>query len=140
MPLTDSDFNNFASELTHRFAQRSKGLDPDSRRILAARPSDQILAGFLTPTWPEQSRSVLSSEANGDVESDIDDVEEVLADDLPRDSAYEQTALGLEWLVRRDQMVPGAEIEVELGLSVYVRRFPTFEEQSERKIWERTPF
>jgi hypothetical protein len=48
--------------------------------------------------------------------------------------------LGLEWLIEREQMLPEAEIEVELHLSVYVRRFPTFEEQNERKIWEKTPF
>lgn len=47
MGLVDSDFNNFATKLTRRFSDRSKGLDADSRRILSARPSDQILAGFL---------------------------------------------------------------------------------------------
>ena len=55
MPLLDSDFNNFATTLTRRFSDRSKGLDPDSRRIIAARPSDRILAGFLTPVRSDQS-------------------------------------------------------------------------------------
>lgn len=137
MGLVDSDFNNFATKLTRRFSDRSKGLDADSRRILSARPSDQILAGFLTPIRPDQSSSLSRSSPAKD-QDEQQDLEEVLADDLPRDSAYEQTSLGLEWLVELDQMITGSAIDVNVELCVYVRRFPSFEEQNEHKVWERS--
>lgn len=139
MPLLDSDFNNFATTLTRRFSDRSKGLDPDSRRIIAARPSDRILAGFLTPVRSDQSfaLSFTSEMEDADGESAVDNA---LADDLPRDSAYEQTSLGLEWMVALDEMQEDALIDVEIGLSVYVRRLPTFDEQNSRKVWERPAF
>ncbi|HKV33301.1 MAG TPA: helicase-related protein [Pyrinomonadaceae bacterium] len=132
MPLLDSDFNAFARALTHRFSERSKGLDADSRRILTARPSDQILAGFLTPRSGDDYAQTFST----DVSLDDTDVEVELSNDLPRDSAYEQTSIGLEWLAVSDEMSRRL-IDVEVKLSVFVRRFPIFEEQNEHKIWER---
>ena len=134
MPLLDSDFNSFARALTRRLSERSKGLDTDSRRILAARPSDQILAGFLTPRSSDDNIQTFSTVNS----SDDMDVEVELANDLPRDSAYQQTSIGLEWLGVLDEMTSRA-INIEIKLSIYLRRFPTFEEQNERKVWERPP-
>src|SRR5437016_5859146 len=106
MPLLDSDFNNFATALTRRFADRSKGLDPDSRRIIAARPSDHILAGFLTPVRSDQPFPISAEASEQETEVDA-----ALADDLPRDSAYEQTSIGLEWIVALDEMLAGVLID-----------------------------
>jgi helicase-like protein len=134
MPLLDSDFNSFALALTRRFSDRSKGLDSDSRRLLAARPSDHVLVGFLTPRSPDDYVQMPPAASSADAE----DFESELASDLPRDSAYEQTSIGLEWLGVLDEMTDRA-INIEISLSVYVRRYPTFEEQNEHKVWERPP-
>jgi hypothetical protein len=123
MPLTDTDFNEFAKTITRRFAQRSKGLDDGNRRIIGVRPADQILAGFLTPVKEE-------------AETDLDE-ETALANDLPRDSDYEQTAMGFEWIAPLAEMQSTAVVQLELTLCVFVRRLPTFQEQDARKVWER---
>jgi hypothetical protein len=140
MPLTDSDYNQFARTLAMRFAQRSKGLDEDSRRIVNARPADHILTGFLTPVRPSPLTPISRTDARqNDDRKENDDDESLLAEDLPRDSAYEQTALGLEWVVPLDQLQNGSLMTIELYLCVYVRRFPTFEEQGPKSVWERQP-
>jgi hypothetical protein len=125
MPLTDSDYNNFATSLTARFAERCKGQDDRAQRIVGARPADEILAGFLTPV--RDARAGGPAGAGGDGHD--------LAEDLPRDSAYEQTSLGLEWIAPVEEMLDGAEVHVELRLCLYVRRLPTLEEQRARIDW-----
>src|SRR5947207_10206846 len=90
MILSDSDYNAFASTLVRRVAERAKGIDSENARIIGARPADRILAGFLTPadlTPLDQSRQRPAEEP-----------EDFLADDLPKDSAYEQSAVGIEWI------------------------------------------
>ncbi|HXQ70425.1 MAG TPA: hypothetical protein VN844_08060, partial [Pyrinomonadaceae bacterium] len=54
--------------------------------------------------------------------ADAEDLESELASDLPRDSAYEQTSIGLEWLGVLDEMTDRA-VNIEISLSVYVRRY-----------------
>lgn len=142
MPLTDSDYNQFARALARCFAQRSKGLDEDSRRIVGARPADHILAGFLTPVRPSLPTAAIhvGSEQNDAFKEDDDlDDESLLVNDLPRDSAYEQTALGVEWITLLDQMQADSVMTIELQMCIYVRRFPTFQEQSKKVSWERQP-
>src|SRR5262245_47375004 len=122
VPLTDATLNGFARSLTERFATRASGLDADSARIVASRPSDRVLTGFLTPG---QDRGFPSGEAEDDR----------LAEDLPQDSAYEQTSVGFEWLAPRDRLLPGTEMSIAVSLAVYVRRLPSFEEQRRHGVW-----
>src|SRR5437870_8224211 len=114
MALNDGIFNAFATNLTYRVRDRAKGIDERSERIINTRPEEFILAGFLTP----RSRSQDNSNPDDD-ES---------ADDLPQDSAYEQTAIGLEWMVVAAGFAAETSIEVEIGGYVYVRMLPTFEQ------------
>jgi len=86
MPLTDADYNAFAQALANRFAARAKGLDEDSQQIVGLRPADHILAGFLTPAAYTRRQTT------------DDDTEAALAEDLPKDEPYEQSAIGLEWI------------------------------------------
>ncbi len=135
MPLSDADYNAFATTLAQRFAERAKGLNPESGRIVNLRPADHILAGFLTPVF-ERSSSHLPTIAGPNEASD--DVDEVLADDLPKDSAYEQTAIGLEWIGSLEGFTPGKQLAVEAEFFVYVRRLPSFAEQRGHSIWRST--
>jgi Helicase conserved C-terminal domain len=107
----------FARGLTKRFADRVVGLDSSTQRIIKLRPSDQILGGFLTPAHTEQA------DENGP------------AEDLPQDSAYEQTSLGLEWLVS-PAACSQALAEVKVSVCLYVRVMPTFDEQAANLSWE----
>src|SRR4051794_29132519 len=115
MALADSDFNAFAHGLAERFSDRATGQDSDSTRLLNIRPSDHVLAGFLTPCQHEESG------ANS---------EEELADDLPLDRPYEQTALGMHWRIPRAALRSGIGLSATIRLQVYVRRLPTHQEQS----------
>jgi hypothetical protein len=117
--LSDEDYNAFARGLTNSFGGRVVGRDPASERLLGVRPADHILAGFLTPTGKEE----------------LDDPS---ADDLPRDSAYEQSSIGFEWLVPIEAVTNSDGIDVQLEFYVYVRRLPTFEELLPNLVW-RTP-
>lgn len=84
MPLNDHVLNAFASELADCVRERAKGRDDKSARIVNTRPDEFVLAGFLTPRY------------SGDVGAQDEDES---ATDLPQDSAYEQTAIGIEWMV-----------------------------------------
>ena len=132
MPLSNADYNNFASSLTARFAERCKGLDELARRIISARPADLILGGFLTPL--SDGHTVAQT-------SGVGEDAEALVEDLQRDSPYEQTTLGLEWIAPIEELQNGVEVNVELRLFVYVRRLPTLDEQRAQTDWhwQQTP-
>jgi hypothetical protein len=134
MPITDSDYNNFATAITRYFTERCKGLDEESNRIIDKRPSDHILVGFLTPV-----KDVNNSQTQGGNENssgDVTDSDEELANDLPQDDAHEQTALGMEWIAPIDQLMkPDLSFKVELKMNIYMRRLPALSEQMSRVEW-----
>ena len=111
MPLTDADYNGFATSLVNRFADRVRGLDTTAIRLVGERPQDHVLAGFLTPLEVDNPDSDPDAEA-------IDD-DELLATDLPRDSSYEQTSIGAEWLMPTG--VSKGEIKFSVSGAVSVR-------------------
>ena len=121
MPLSDSALNGFAESLADNIACRAIGLDRDSARIVAARPSDHILTGFLTPVRRQ--------------EADDADTDEQLAEDLSQDSAYEQTSIGFEWLAPKQCLRAGTTVSVAVTFCVYLRRIPTYQEQSKDLVW-----
>ena len=49
MALSNRDYNGFASSVAARLALRAKGLDSTGSRLVAIRPVDHVLTGFLTP-------------------------------------------------------------------------------------------
>jgi len=107
----------FARGLAARFAARVTGQDASLQRLVGVRPADAILGGFLTPIRQ-------SSELDGD-----DPI-----DDLPQDSAYEQTSLGVEWCAPRHGLAE-AQAAVTITLSIYVRVLPTWDEQRRLGAW-----
>src|ERR1022692_401674 len=121
--IDDRTYNAFARALAEHIRLRAKGLAQDSARIVNARPQEHILAGFLTP------RSPAVPPPDGSSDADIDD--------LPRDSAFELTAVGLEWLADREELTRLESLSVSLSLSVYIRCTPTFEEQKKYGSWRR---
>lgn len=123
MALTDSDYNRFASSLVGRFADRLRGLDAAAQRLVGTRPQDHVLAGFLTPV-----------QADDDSDTSDADPDDALASDLPRDSTYEQTSVGAEWLMPIDQAM--GDLQILVGGAVYVRRIPEFDEQARNGIWQ----
>ena len=123
MALTDSDYNAFASALVSRLADRLRGLDAGAHRLVGTRPQDHVLAGFLTPAEPEDSP-----------EAGEDDLDDALASDLPRDSTYEQTSVGAEWLMPVDQAL--GDLQVTVAGAVYARRIPDFDEQNKNGVWQ----
>jgi len=136
MPLTDTDYNAFATALAERFAERARGLGRDGARIVNQRPSDHILAGFLTPVTDRSVSRPPSAPAPSETS---DGVEEALAEDLPRDSAYEQTSMGLEWIAPMDALRSGGRLSVDVEFFVYVRRLPTLTEQRDHAVWQGAP-
>ncbi len=130
MPLTDNDYNAFATCLAQRFADRARGIDDGSVRLVNLRPADHILAGFLTPVSDDTVMPARPERDSGD---------DGLADDLPRDSAYEQTAIGLEWIAPLEALVANQHLRVSVGFFVYLRRLPNFSEQRQHSIWRDAP-
>ena len=98
--IDDQTYNVFARALAEQISCRAKGLDDESARIVNVRPQEHILAGFLTP------RSV-AHPPPGDLNADSE------PDDLPRDSAFELTSIGLEWLADREAL---KRVERALGI------------------------
>ncbi len=122
--MTPEVYNQFALSLVDHIVERALGRDPESARIVAARPADHVLAGFLTPVRPVAS--VVLPE----------NPEELAAEDLPQDQPYEQAAIGLEWLAPLAGLKEG-RLEVEVGFALYVRRMPTYEELREHLRWNK---
>lgn len=111
----DEDLNAFARSFVRHVAERATGADEDSRRLVYTRPSDHVLTGFLTPV---------------DLSIDVPDApEDVALADLPQDAPYEQTNLGLRWLVPRRVFEQAGTLNACIELAVYVRRLPTFHDQ-----------
>ena len=125
MALTPDVYNQFSTSLVERIVERALGQDPASQRLLDIRPADHVLAGFLTPIRPPVD---LAFEEEASEEND-----------LPQDSPYEQSSFGLEWLVPKDalQSTPGYKLHVDVDLSVYLRRLPTYEEQLAQISWSK---
>ena len=97
----------FARGFASRFGDRVIGLDDASARLVSVHPPDHILGGFLTPVRREEE---------GDEDGSVED--------LPLDSAYEQTSVGLEWITP-EAAGPHTNIEIALSLWVYLRVLPT---------------
>lgn len=139
MPLTHTDYNAFAQGLAERFAERAKGLDGDSARLVNVYPSDHVLAGFLTPVQEQDTRVGIPSGMPAQSRESPDDagasVEEALADDLPLDKPYEQTAIGMHWMVPRTELRDGVTLNATVEVRVYVRRLPTRVEQKTHGLW-----
>jgi len=112
-------YNSFAMGIVHRVAERATGLDGDAARLVGQRPPDHVLAGFLTPVRHDKGEG--DEDAGG-------------GDDLPQDSPYEQTSIGMEWLVPIDGMRT-RHLDVSVDLCVYVRRLPAFGEQVAHTRW-----
>src|SRR3974377_819812 len=106
MPLTAHMLNAFATELANCVRERAKGRDNKAARIVNTRPDEFVLAGFLTPR------------SQDDVGAHDEDGS---ATDLPQDSAYEQTAIGIEWMVEAEGCLALQTIEVDVSAHVYVR-------------------
>jgi hypothetical protein len=123
MPLTNADYNAFAQALANRFVERAKGLDETSQQIINLRPADHVLAGFLTPAPSSQYQTM------------DDDTDTALADDLPKDTPYEQSAIGLEWIAPITALHNSLIVEIEARVRVYVRRYPSFEQQKKYVSW-----
>ncbi len=129
MPWTqprDSDLNAFALGLTSRFALRATGGDEDGERLVGTRPANHVLTGFLTPAAPGAGAHAPAASPVGSADDDDNDA---LAQDLPRDDAYQQTNLGLYWFVPRAALESPDGIQVHARMSVYVRRVPRRAEQ-----------
>jgi hypothetical protein len=119
--IDDRTYNTFARALATGLRHRAKGLDEDSSRIVNTRPAEHILSGFLTSRSEEAPPN---PDANG-----------VEADDLPKDSAFELTSIGLEWRGDADALAQVKTLSVSLALNVYVRCTPTLEEQHKLGSW-----
>jgi Helicase conserved C-terminal domain len=78
-------------------------------------PADHVLSGFLTPAEPPAT----SDET----------------DDLPRDSDYEQSSLGLEWLC--PIAIGQVDLQVGVELAMFVRVLPSKDEQIRHGRWDR---
>jgi hypothetical protein len=59
------------------------------------------------------------------------------AQDLPKDSAFELTSIGLEWRGDEDALSPLETLSLSLDLNVYVRCTPTLEEQRQFGSWRK---
>jgi Helicase conserved C-terminal domain len=122
--IDDQTYNAFARGLAHQIRHRAKGIDDESARIVNTRPQEHILAGFLTPRSAAHAAVVAADE---DSENE----------DLPRDSAFELTSIGLEWLADSRALAGARAVSILLSLNVYVRCTPTFEEQKRLGSWRR---
>lgn len=129
--------NGFATAVTRRFREAAKGLDPESSRFIKARPSERILAGFLTPLDPTSIGPSGSAVAGNEP-------------DIPTDENYEQTHIGVEWAVPKQSIGRGIRFRVRFSMHVYARVMPTFAEASENarlragsttvvEVWQRFP-
>lgn len=118
----DQTYNRFSRALAEQIRERAKGLDAESARIVNTRPQEHILSGFLTP---RVTRNPPPQDGDGDDE------------DLPRDSAFELRALGLEFLADSENLASVTSLPVTISLNLYVRCTPTFDEQRNLGSWRR---
>jgi hypothetical protein len=125
MALTIDVYNRFTTSLVEQIVKRALGQDPASERLLGIRPSEHVLAGFLTPVPPPIVPAFEGEESE--------------QNDLPQDSPYEQSSLGIEWLVPKDAFQEAHQyaLKVVVDLSVFLRRLPTYKEQREHLSWNK---
>lgn len=123
MNPTQSDYNVFARKLSEEIASRATGSDDESVRIVNSYPSDHILTGFLTPLNPNKQSTI----------SNNDKSDTLLTEDLPNDSSYEQTNVGMEWLMPVKSIGNNDLLDISISMSLYMRIFPTREEQLKHK-------
>ncbi|WP_263367963.1 helicase-related protein [Edaphobacter bradus] len=123
--IDDQTFNRFALLLSEDIRGRAKGLDSESERLVHSRPMDHILSGFLTP----RSEEVANAMAD---EQDIDG-----AIDLPRDSSFTMSSLGLECMVSAAELAKLDHISVSVESAIFLRTLPSLEEQKRHGIWSR---
>ena len=116
-------YNQFASTLANDIRERAKGLDQGSSRIVRSHPSEHNLSGFLTPRAAPQPLLVGADEET--------------ADDLPRDSSFSMTSLGMEFMVDNGLLSTANSIDCEVDLHVYLRSLPTLAEQLRYGVWRR---
>jgi len=116
-------YNQFASTLANDIRERAKGLDQGSSRIVRSHPNEHNLSGFLTPRAAPQPLLVGADEET--------------ADDLPRDSSFSMTSLGMEFMVDNELLSTVSSIACEVDLNVYVRSLPTLAEQLRYGVWRR---
>lgn len=121
--IDDRTYNTFARALADCIRIRAKGLDEDSARIVGTRPGEHILSGFLTPRSPDNR----THDVNDDAETE----------DLPRDSAFELTAIGLEFMANRQALARLETLPLTVSLNLYIRCIPTFAEQQRMPAWRR---
>ena len=121
--IDDRTYNTFSRALADGIRTRAKGLDADSARIVNTRPQEHILAGFLTPRSADAQHQAVNDESE--------------IDDLPKDSSFELSTIGLEWLVDRAALASVDTIPLTVSLNVYVRSTPTFQEQKKLGSWRR---
>ena len=131
MPLSNADLNAFSRALVEQFALRATGLDESSERLVSMRPSDHVLTGFLTPAGAT-SRASAPPGGSRAAAAEAEGLDVAAADDLPQDSAYEQSSIGLEWITPLAALSGRTLLHIEIQTHVYVRTFPTLAEQSER--------
>jgi hypothetical protein len=122
--IDDQTYNSFARALAMQISCRAKGLDAESVRIVNVRPQEHILAGFLTP------RPQAAQQPAGQLQDED-------TDDLPRDSAFELTSFGLEWLADRSALQKVKSLSTSVALNLYVRCTPVFGEQRRMGSWRR---
>lgn len=121
--ISEQAYNSFASALVGDIRERAKGLDQGSARIVRSRPSDHILCGFLTP--------------NDAATHPAEMIEPDEVTDLPRDSSFQMSALGMEFMVDSSEFHNLNEIKCEIRLHFYIRALPTVEEQRRWGVWRR---
>ncbi len=122
--IDDQIYNRFARALSEKIRARAKGIDDDSARIVNTRPQEHVLSCFLTPRGQPA--------AAGHSDDNVDDV-----DDLPKDSAFELSSIGLEFMVDRTTLESLSTLAVTIALNVYVRVLPTWQEQRQYGAWQR---
>jgi hypothetical protein len=108
--ITEQDFNRFSTNLAEFISLRAKGEEKEI--IEGVRPQDEILTGFLTP---------LRDLSLGYIQNNS-------SEEVPHDSHYEQTSIGIEWESKKE-INSSSHFIVELKFSIFVRRIPTLELQ-----------
>ena len=124
--IDDQVYNRFARALAESIRTRAKGIGDDSARIVNTRPQEHVLSGFLTPhDLPVVAPPVDDTDPDAQI------------DDLPKDSAFELTSLGLEFMADRVSLAAHETLAVTLQLNVYVRVVPCWSEQKQFGTWQR---
>lgn len=123
LQVSSKNANEFAEGLAERFAERARGADDESARLLQRRASEHVLAGFLTP---------ISGQAAIDWASVGELASEGAAPQPPVDEPTELSNVGCEWLCPAHALDQDGSLEISLGCAVYVRVLPSYGELLKR--------